>query len=102
MDLSRLLTQYPDDSQIMGRLGFVHYELREFDGARNLLARAVQLDPESELWSIGLFHCLWKLGETDQAFDEVRRFLRVRPDSLEFRRLIKEMNAEFKSKGWLD
>ncbi len=99
--LGLLEQKYPDDARVVGEIGFVDYERKLYGEARSRLNRACLLDPNNELWSVGLFLVLWQLGETAAAFDEIRRFLRAHPDAPEFNRLISEMHAEFRDKGWL-
>jgi len=99
--LTRLRDECPDDAEVLGRSGFVKYAQGQHDAAESLFVRATALDPSRELWSVGLFHSLWKLNRSDEAFDEIRRFLRAYPDTLEYRRLIREMRKEFIEKGWM-
>ena len=58
-----------------------------------LLKRAVELSPRSELASVGLFHSLWDLGKVNQAFAEMRRFLRL-SDSPEYSKLLRDLTVE--------
>ncbi len=59
---------------------------------------ATQMKPRAELASLGLFHALWKVGRTDEAFCEMRRFL-ILADSPEYKQLIADMNAESANDG---
>ena len=43
--------------------------------------------------SLGLFHSLGRMGKTDAAFDEMRRFVKSN-DSPRYRQLLREMLAE--------
>jgi len=53
---------------------------------------AVKLIPNSELYSLGLFHILWEQGRRDEAFDEMKRFT-ANADSIDYRTIVAEMNA---------
>lgn len=59
---------------------------------------ATQMKPRAELASLGLFHALWKVGRTEEAFCEMRRFL-ILADSPEYKQLIADMNAESANDG---
>lgn len=56
---------------------------------------AVQLRPTSELISLGLFHCLWDQGKTDQALKEIKRFLEI-SDSEDYRKIVEEIYQKYK------
>src|SRR5262245_17123411 len=51
------------------------YELGDETKALPFLQESVRLSPDSERASIGLFHALFDSGQTDRAFDEMKRFL---------------------------
>jgi hypothetical protein len=51
------------------------------------------LSPHSEQASLGFFHSLWRIGRTNSAFDEMRRFVKSN-DSPGYRELIRDMLAE--------
>lgn len=72
-------------------LGGIYWELNSHEDAIEVFKRASHVSPTSEMISLGLFHCLWKSGDTDQAFDEMRRFLLV-GYSEEYRTILKEIN----------
>jgi len=55
-----------------------HYEkLGEFSKSIKYYYEAVEIEPEYELASKSLFHALWDLDRTDEAFEEVQRFVKV-------------------------
>ena len=66
--LRKLESRYVD-SRVLGRLGHVEYELGNVGEAARQLAKASQLDPTCEIWSVLFFHALWDLGRRTEAFD---------------------------------
>lgn len=72
-------------------LGDSYWELGLYPEAIRSFKKAIELAPESEASSLGLFHCLWETGDVDGAFDEMRRFLSL-ADSAEYRRLLSDIN----------
>lgn len=72
-------------------LGRVRWELNNADGAVSAFQQAVELAPDSEETSLGLFHSLWDLDRTDDAFDEMKRYLKSNVSD-EYPRLLEELN----------
>jgi len=72
-------------------LGHVQWQLKKLDGAIEAFHQAVRLAPDSEVVSLGLFHCLWQAERTDDAFDEMKRFL-VNNESEEYTQLLADIN----------
>ncbi|NGY07069.1 tetratricopeptide repeat protein [Solimonas terrae] len=55
-------------------------EIKHSEGPQRALpffTRAVELDPGKEIFSLGLFHCLWELAQYSNAKREMDRFLSV-------------------------
>jgi len=74
--LSLFIEKFPDN--FVGYLvkgGILLYNLNRVDQALACYHKAVQLNPTSELSSVGLFHCLWEKGESDEAFEEAKRYV---------------------------
>ena len=65
----------PDSTAILAVLGHACFKLSLFDEAIEFFRKATLLTPHSEAASLGLFHGLWQADRTDEAFDEMRRFL---------------------------
>jgi tetratricopeptide (TPR) repeat protein len=76
-----------------GLLATLYWEQRDLKNAAKWFSQATNLAPQSEKASLGLFHSLWDLGNHDDAFDEMRRFLIVGKSS-EYRRLLRELIKE--------
>lgn len=89
-ELESLATRNVENAQVIGMLGVVLKGLGRIDEAAQYLRHTVHLAPRSERASIGLFHCEVRLGRVDSAFEEMRRFLKIR-DSEEYRRLVDEI-----------
>jgi hypothetical protein len=76
-----------------GLVATLYFETHDYRNSARWFGRAVALAPRSERASLGLFHSLWEIGEYDQAFNEMRRFLGS-SDSKEYSRLIRDLRAE--------
>ena len=74
-------------------LGHVRWELGKIDEAIKSFRQAIGLAPNSEVVSVGLFHCLWEANRIDAAFEEMKRFLATNK-SEEYSRLLADINKE--------
>jgi len=83
---------------ILRVVGHLYYLQKDFDNARECLQEAVELSPDSELGSLGLFHTLWDMGDEWAAFREAKRFL-SRHDSKKYFLMIEEMRDAFLDAG---
>lgn len=92
--LRDLLAVYPDAPAILGSLGGVFYAAKRFEEAKGYFMRVLELRPNVELASLGLFHCHWVLGDKTAARAELVRFLRDN-DSEEYAQLLKEMGWRY-------
>ncbi len=73
-------------------LGTILLRTGRFDQAVDCFAELISESPGSESASLGLFHALWELGKTDEAFAEMRRY-RATHESMEYRRLLRDLKA---------
>lgn len=79
---------------VVGVLGSIfYYWKRDADRALPFLKESVLLSPHSELSSVALFHALLHKDLVDDAFDEMRRYLREH-DSEEYRKFLKDINRD--------
>ena len=79
---------------IVGLIGLLlYYEKDDIEKALPYLKESVSLSPKSERASLGLFHALWEKNNIDEAFNEMKRFMKS-SDSKEYRRLLAEINAD--------
>lgn len=74
-------------------LGECSWEVDETAEAIAHFRAAIDVDPESEAVSLGLFHCLWEMGRSDDAFSEMKRFTAICA-SAEYARLVKDLLRE--------
>jgi len=74
-------------------MGRAFFEIGDMAKAEDAFRRAVELNPKSELASLGLFHSLWEQQAASEAFAEMRRFLAV-ADSSEYKTLLRDMAVE--------
>jgi tetratricopeptide (TPR) repeat protein len=91
--LRRILQEYPADNQTSGIyliLGGVHADLGEKTQARENFQRATELNPKSELASLGLYvtHC--DLNQDEEAIQELIRYLENYPANL-YKETLKEL-----------
>lgn len=77
--------------ELVATLADLLWDVGSLELAIGKFMEAVALAPDSEPISLGLFHCLMKAERTDEAFSEMRRFLST-SDSLEYRRLLRDIN----------
>jgi hypothetical protein len=72
-------------------LGGIEKDLEDYAAAERAFARAIELQPHSELASRGMFFTLARQKRDDDAFAEMRRFLTLHPDSEEYKLILKEL-----------
>lgn len=89
--LERLSAEHPESFGVWLVLGGVQFEQKDYPAAEISFSIAANLAPRSELASLSLFHTLRDLGRVDEAFAEMRRFLALRPESIEYELLRKEL-----------
>lgn len=68
------------------------WELKQLDNSIKNFKEAIKLAPQSELVSLGLFHCLWELKRFDEAFEEMKRFSTI-SFSQEYKNIIEEISS---------
>ena len=82
---SKILSDDPFDSKAYKThlvLGGVHADLGEHDKAITHLQKATELNPKSELSSLGLYVSLVKLDKDEEAIQELIRYLTFYPADL--------------------
>lgn len=90
-DLSKL---EPDNAAVFGTLGHAYWNVCDYDKACAAFRSAIEEEPLSEAYSLGLFHCLWALEKHDDAFEEIKRFTNF-THSEDYMKIIKEINEKF-------
>ena|SRR5688500_794228 len=82
---SKILHDYPNDEKIKGVylvLGGVHSDLKEHGNALPNFKKATELNPKSELASLGLYSTYAKLDMDQEAIRELIRYLQQFPAKL--------------------
>jgi tetratricopeptide (TPR) repeat protein len=80
--LSKILGDYPNDKdlwKVYTILGGVNRDLRQNQIALGNFKKATELNPDSELASLGLYVTLASLSNDGDAIEEMKRFLKSRP-----------------------
>jgi len=86
--LSALITEFPRAASIHSYLAWFLSGRGQFDEAIEHGRQGILLSPKSEKASRVFFRVLWRAGRRMQAFDEMKRFLAIRP-SKEYSNMIK-------------
>lgn len=73
--LQEILTEAPDNQAALLMLGGSYFCAGMLQEAEIVFERLVLSDPGRGEYSIALFNTLWKLGRTEEALEEMRRFL---------------------------
>jgi tetratricopeptide (TPR) repeat protein len=77
MCLLAILKEDPDNIAALLMLGgayFVEHNLKE---ASMVFERLISIDPESGKYSIALFNAFWQQQRSEEALEEIRRFISV-------------------------
>ena len=97
--LEQAVEKFPSHAAPWWYLGGVYdYELKQPRKALRCFRKAVEINPQTERASLGLFHCLWRQDRVDEALEEIKRFQVVTNWSCQD---YLEIIAEIKEK-WLD
>ena len=78
----------------------IHFQLNQHSQAKVAFEKVLKRKPKNELASIGLFHCLWDTGSTNEAFDEMKRFFKElganhqSETANDYRSIVKEINGK--------
>ncbi len=92
--LRNLVAENPESAMFNATLANSLKAEGDIDTAIEHFQKAVKLAPKSELYSLGLFHSLWRQEKREEAFDEMKRFMSI-SDSDDYRAIIAEMNAKW-------
>ncbi len=77
MLLLEILQQDKNHQTALLMLGGSYFCAEKFQEAEMVFERLVLMEPGTGKFSIALFNTLWKQGRTDEAVEEIRRFLAV-------------------------
>lgn len=85
VEFLKIIDKFPYDPKIAGvytTLGGVCMDLKDYDRASVYLKTATELNPKSELASLCLYLSYIELDRSNQAIDELKRYLDVYPAKL--------------------
>ena len=77
MCLLAVLKEEPDNISALLILGGAYFLDNNFKEARIVFERLVSIEPGTGQYSIALFNALWRLQQTEEALEEIRRFVAV-------------------------
>ena len=89
--LSKLAEDYPDDTTVRFSYAACLFRLRCFAEVIPHFTRILEVQPTNEWASLGLFHSLWQIDRKREAAKEFKRFRAAGGESMEYRRLIKDL-----------
>jgi len=72
--LHPLETKYENDKVFNGLMANLYFELQDYENSERYFRKASQLNPQSELSSLGLFHSLFNQNKTLLSLEEIQRF----------------------------
>jgi predicted Zn-dependent protease len=80
-------------ASVLGVLGGIYLDdLGEIHAAERLFRECVGVSPQSELASLTLFHILMQLDRAEEALEEMKRFVSLRPSD-EYSSIIEEWRS---------
>lgn len=80
--MKQIEKQYPNNSVVHGIIASLYYEKNDFEKSEKYFRKTVELNPNSELASLGLFHSLIFLNKVNEALYELRNFVKNHPVKL--------------------
>lgn len=92
--LNDIYNSHPKEPILVATLANLHWDIKKIVEAIELFHKAVDLDPNSEKISRGLFHILWEQGEEEDAVKELQRFINTNNASEEYVEIALEINEK--------
>ncbi len=89
--LKRMNKEFKNDKVILGLLGTLFYENNDYISSSKYFKKASELNPNSELSSLGLFHSYIEIGKITLGLKEITRFCKNNKPKL-YRTTVKELN----------
>jgi predicted Zn-dependent protease len=89
--LSELSALYPNDIEVRFFYAAGLFKLERYADAVPQLEVVLDAEPLHQWASLSLFHSLWQIGRREEAIKELNRFHRAGGESMEYRRLVKEI-----------
>lgn len=75
MILLNLLKDEPKNIAALLMLGGSYFDASNFKEAKLVFQQLIKISPGTGLYSIALFNAFWRLEETEEALEEIRRFI---------------------------
>jgi len=75
MCLLELLKEHPNNHAALLMLGGSYFIDEKYPEAEMVFERLILMEPGEGKFSIALFNTLWKSGLTEEALEEIRRFM---------------------------
>ena len=97
--LSRLVEEYPDNRKARFFYASVLFRSGLFAEAVPHLEAVLGQEPTHEWASVCLFHSLWKTRRRKEAVAEIRRFFDAGGESMEYRRLLKDIQRALRDES---
>lgn len=94
--LKKMNKEYRNDKKILGMLGTLYYQNKDYPNSSKYFKKALKINPDSELSSLGLFHSYIHLGQTVLGLKEIRRFCKSNTPN-NYRITIKELNKNIEN-----
>ena len=91
--LERLFLKDPRNLAILLVMADLNWDLGRLDKAADFFKLAIDSSYNSEPASLGLFHCLWKMGQKVEALDEMKRFMSI-SYSKDYAEILNEINEK--------
>jgi len=89
--LFELVAMYPQDAEVRFFYAAGLFKLSRYEDAVPELKIVLEAEPLHEWASLSLFHSFWQTGQREEAMKELSRFNRAGGESMEYRRLVKEI-----------
>ena len=86
------LKEDPDNRTALLMLGGSYFIDEKYSEAEMVFERLILMEPGEGNFSIALFNTLWKANRTEEAFEEIRRFMMVADDVKEKETIDQYMN----------
>ena len=94
-----LVDRYPNEVNFRTKVAVIYLESKQFDLAEASSRTAVRLKPTSDPCSRLLFHSLWDQEKYEDAFEEMKRFVRLGGESPDYDAIIAGFDRVRKERG---
>ena len=97
--LKKLIKEFPGDKFPFVMLGGIYFDqLNDPKKGEHYFQKVIELEPNFELGSIGLFHALNNQNKGYEALTEMKRYLKNNKNSRRYAELIKEIEEGYEKK----